>query len=497
MLSDICTFFINQAKNHGNPRWIRAETNWSAAGRSDIIPATGPVVGPGCIYFVERIWVMYRVLLVAVIASLLLSSNVLAETNWPQFRGPGAGVAEDAILPSAWSTTENVAWKVAIPGRAWSSPIVWGEKIFVTSAIGAGDTEEPKKGLYLGGNRDKPSDKTHRWVVYCLDFNSGRILWERTAHTGVPQQPVHIKNTYASETPVTDGERVYAYFGNVGLFCYDMDGKELWSKQLGSFKTVYNWGTAASPVLHQDRLYIVNDNEEQSFLVALDKTTGEQIWRVDRYEKGNWATPYIWENQQHTELVIPGKNKTRSYDLDGKLLWELGGMSSIVIPTPFSGHGLLYIASGYVGDKKRPLFAVRPGAQGDITLAAGQSSNEYIAWSHPQGGPYNPSPILYGDYLYVLYDRGLLGCYDAHTGKEIYAARRIASGANAFTVSPWANDGKLFCLSEDGDTFVIQAGPEFKLLATNKLGEMCMATPATLRSSLIIRTISKLYRIAN
>jgi len=306
---------------------------------------------------------------------------------------------------------------------------------------------------------------------------------------------VHIKNTYASETPVTDGQRLYVYFGNVGLFCYDLDGKELWSKHFGSFKTVYNWGTAASPVLHEDRLYIVNDNEERSFVAAFDKTTGKEIWRVSRDEKGNWATPYVWQNQQRTELVIPGKNKTRSYGLDGKLLWELGGMSSIVIPTPFSGHGLLYIASGYVGDKKRPIFAVRPGASGDITLPDGQSSSEFIAWSLPQAGPYNPSPILYGDYLYVLYDRGLFGCYNAHTGEVVYAARRIAPGANAFTVSPWANDGKIFCLSEDGDTFVIQAGPEFKLLGTNKLDEMCMATPATLRGSLIIRTISKLYRI--
>jgi len=438
---------------------------------------------------------MRKTFLIIAFASFLLTSNTFAEVNWPQFRGPGAGVVEDQVLPTTWSTTENVAWKVEIPGRAWSSPTVWGDKIFVTSAVSAGDGEAPKKGLYLGGNRDKPSDKTHRWVVYCLDFNSGRLLWEKTAHTAVPQQPVHIKNTYASETPVTDGQRLYVYFGNVGLFCYDLDGKELWSKQFGSFKTVYNWGTAASPVLHDDRLYIVNDNEQQSFVAAFDKATGEQIWRVGRDEKGNWATPYIWQNQKRTELVIPGKNKTRTYGLDGKLLWELGGMSSIVIPTPFSGHGLLYIASGYVGDKKRPIFAVRPGASGDITLPAGQTSSEFIAWSLPQAGPYNPSPILYGDYLYVLYDRGLFGGYNAHTGQEVYPARRIASGANAFTASPWANDGKIFCLSEDGDTFVIQAGPEFKLLGTNKLDEMCMATPATLRGSLIIRTISKLYRI--
>ncbi len=441
---------------------------------------------------------MCRTFLVIVAANFLLASGVFAEANWPQFRGPSAGVAEDSILPTAWSTTENVAWTVDIPGRAWSSPVVWGDRIFVTSAVSEGDAETPKKGLYLGGNRDTASDKSHRWMVYCIDFNNGKVLWERLAHEGVPQHSLHIKNTYASETPVTDGERVYAYFGNVGLFCYDMDGNELWSKRWGSFKIRYNWGTAASPVLYKDRLFIVNDNEEQSFLIALDKKTGKQIWRVDRDEKSNWATPYVWENPGapgRTELITSGKGKVRSYDLNGRLLWEVGGMSSIVIPTPFAKNGLLYISSGYVADRKRPLCAIRPGAQGDITLKEGQDSNKYVAWWQAKGGPYNPSPIAYGDYIYVLYDRGFVSCYDAKTGSEVYSRQRIAAGATAFTSSPWANKGKIFCLSEDGDTFVIQAGPEFKVLGCNKLDEMCMATPAALRGSLIIRTISKLYRI--
>ena len=438
---------------------------------------------------------MYRILLVILIGCFLLTSNTPAEANWPQFRGASAGVVEDGILPTTWSTTENVDWTLDIPGRAWSSPIVWGNRVFVTSAVGGVDAEKPKKGLYFGGNRDKPSDKTHRWMVYCIDFKSGKILWEKLARQDVPKHSLHIKNTYASETPVTDGQRLYAYFGNYGLFCYDLDGKELWSKQFGSFKTRYNWGTAASPVLYKDRLYIVNDNDEQSFLIALDKKTGKQIWRVDRDEKSNWSTPYIWEHKQGTELITCGTGKVRSYDLDGKLLWELGGMSAIAIPTPFAEHGLLYITSGYVGDKKRPLFAIRPGAQGDITLKDDQNSNQYIAWCQKQGGPYNPTPIVYGDYLYVLLDRGMLSCYDARTGSEIYNKKRIAAGANAFTSSPWANDGKIFCLSEDGDAFVIQAGTEFKVLASSKLDEMCMATPAAVRGSLIIRTISKLYRI--
>jgi outer membrane protein assembly factor BamB len=449
------------------------------------------------IQFAERICLMYRILLVIVSASFLLAPNALAEANWPQFRGPSAGVAEDSILPDTWSTTENVAWKLEIPGRGWSSPIVWGDRIFVTSAIGGGDAEMPKKGLYFGGERNKPSDKTHRWMVYCIDFNSGKILWEKLAHKAVPKHSLHIKNTYASETPVTDGERIYAYFGNTGLFCYDLNGKELWARKSEGFKIRYNWGTAASPVLYEDRLYIVNDNDEQSFLVALDKRTGERIWRVDRDEKSNWATPYIWKNTQRTELITCGTGKVRSYNLDGKLLWELGGMSVIVIPAPCAEHGLLYVTSGYVGDKKRPVFAIRPGAQGDITLKDGENSNEYIVWFQKQGGPYNPSPVVYGNYLYVLYDRGVLSCYDARTGSKTYSRHRMAAGATAFTSSPWANDGKIFCLSEDGDTFVIQAGPKFKVLGRNKLDEMCMATPAAIRGSLIIRTMSKLYRIRN
>lgn len=442
---------------------------------------------------------MKRTVLLVVFTIFLPASDVFAEANWPQFRGSSAGIAEDKALPDTWratpSSTENIVWTVEIPGRGWSSPVVWGDKIFVTSVIKEGDFETPRKGLYLGGDREKASDKTHRWMVYCIDWNDGKILWERLVHKQVPQQPVHLKNTYASETPVIDGRRLYVYFGSLGLFCYDLDGNKLWSQEWPSFKIRNNWGTAASPVLYEDRLYIVNDNEEQSFLVALDKKTGKQIWRTERDEKGNWATPYIWQNKQRTELITSGRGKVRSYDLDGRLLWELGGMSSIVIPTPLAKHGLLYVCSGYVGDSKRPIYAIRPGAVGDITLKNGQNSNKYVAWCQTKGGPYNPSPLAYGDYLYVLYDRGFLGCYDARTGSEVYGRQRIAPGATAFTSSPWANNGKIFCLSEDGDTFVIEAGPTFKVLGRNKLDEMCMATPAALRGSLIIRTISKLYRI--
>jgi outer membrane protein assembly factor BamB len=333
-------------------------------------------------------------------------------------------------------------------------------------------------------------------VVLCFDSDTGKTLWQQEVHRGAPPGPHHLKNSYASETPVTDGERVYAYFGNVGLFCLNREGHELWSQSWGPFKTRYGWGTAASPVLDRDRVYVVNDNEEHSFLVALDKHSGKQIWRVERDEKSNWATPYRWQNEQRAELVTPGRNKVRSYDRDGKVLWEFGGMSSIVIPTPFAMDGLLYVASGYVGDTVRPVFALRPGAAGDISLKEGESTNEFVAWHQTVGGPYNPSPIAYNGRFYVLYDFGFLSCSDARTGREVYAKQRInTQGTSGFTASPWAYHGKIFCLSEDGDTFVIQAGSDYRLIGKNSLDEMCLATPAILGDRLIIRTASKLYQL--
>lgn len=414
--------------------------------------------------------------------------------DWPQFRGPDAtGVSAETGLPDSWSPTENVVWKVPVAGRSWSSPIVWGEKIFLTTAVSEGEEEAPKKGLYFGGNRDAPASM-HRWAVLCLDWKTGKVLWEKTVHRGPPPQARHLKNTFASETPVTDGEGVYAYFGNVGLYAFDMDGNPRWSKSLGSFKTRYGWGTAASPVLHAGRIYIVNDNDERSFMAAFDKSTGEEAWRVDRNEKSNWATPFVWRNKLRAEIVTAGTGKVRSYDLDGKVLWELGGLSSITVPTPFASRDILFVGSGYVMDEKRPIFAVRPGASGDISLKEGESSNASIAWWGPKAAPYNPSPIAYGDHFYVLFDRGLFSAHEATTGKPVYEKQRLGEAA-AFTASPWAYEGKVFCLSEEGDTFVIQAGPEFKVLRKNSLGEMCMATPAIARKSLIIRTIGHLYRI--
>jgi outer membrane protein assembly factor BamB len=431
------------------------------------------------------------------IACILVTVVNSSGASWPQFRGADSlGVSENASLPDRWGTNENIAWKIELPGRGWSSPIVWNDRVFVTTVVSEGEMEAPKKGLYFGGERKEAPTATHRWMVLCLDLKSGRELWRQEAHRGIPPTGLHVKNTYASETPVTDGERLYCYFGNAGLFCYDLNGKKLWSTNWPPVKTRYGWGTAASPVLHDGRLFIVNDNDDKSFAVALDAKTGRQLWRVDRDEKSNWATPYVWQNGQRAELITPGTKKIRSYDLDGRLLWELGGMSTIVIPTPFSKHGLLYVCSGYVGDKVRPIFAIKPGASGDITLKPGESNNTFIAWSQPTAGPYNPSPLVYGDFFYVLFDFGFLSCHDARTGKLVYEKTRIRpEGNTSFTASPWAANGKIFALSEDGDTYVFQAGPEYRLLHKNSLDEMCMATPALAGDRLLIRSMTRLYCI--
>lgn len=420
-----------------------------------------------------------------------------ASDDWPQFRGVGArGVVDNGEgLPDRWSTTDNVAWVADIPGLGWSSPIVTGDTVLVTAVVSDGDIETPQGGLYFGGDRDAPTT-THHWNVYALDVDTGAVQWQQTVHSGVPAMAHHLKNTFASETPVTDGERLYVSFGNVGLFCFDLGGQLLWSREVEPSLTRYGWGTAASPALHDGRLYVVNDNDEQSYLTALSAETGGELWRVDRDEGTNWSTPFVWEHEGRTELVTTGTDKVRSYDLQGELLWELTGMSSITTPTPFAELGLLYIASGYVGDQVRPVFAIKPGASGDISLASGETSNDSIAWYQSQAGPYNPSPILYDDIYYTLLDRGFFTAHDARTGEAVYSRQRLAVGA-AFTSSPWAYDGKIFALSEEGDTYVIRAGVDYEVLGTNALEEFSMATPAIAQGSLFIRTASKLYRITD
>jgi len=383
----------------------------------------------------------------------------------------------------------------SVAGLGWSSPVVWGDHVFLTSVVSSVQQEAPKPGYYLG---DWPaSTAPHKWMIYDFDYRTGKLRWERQVSAVPPALPKHLKNSYASETPVTDGERIYAYFAGVGLFAFDFDGKPVWSIPLAPNKTRNNWGTGGSPAVYKGRVYLVSDNDAQSFIAAFDAKTGKQMWRVDRQEGTNWSTPYVWENAQRTEIVTTGSDLVRAYDLEGKQLWQLKGMSSITIPTPFTSHGMLFLSSGYIPEPLRPTYAIRPGASGDISLAPNETSNAYIAWSSPAIAPYNPSPVVAGDTLYTLLDRGFFTAHDARTGRELYGRQRITAEASGFTSSPWAYNGKVFVLSEDGDTFVIQAGPEFKVVGKNSLGEMTLATPAIARGSLFIRTASKLYRFTN
>ena len=420
-----------------------------------------------------------------------------ANNNWPQFRGPtmNAAVEDNPNLPERWSQTENVEWVAEIPGLGWSSPVVWDQRIFLTTVTADGEFEQPKPGLYAPRGRPEPPQVEQDWRVYCLDLETGNVLWQRSVQSGVPEFPRHMKNSYASETPTTDGERVYVRFGDLGLFAFDMEGNQVWSISIPFKQTKSDWGSASSPVLHGEQLIVLYDNEEESWIAALDKRTGEEIWRTARDEESSWATPYIWQNEVRTEIVTSGRKRIRSYDLDGTLLWDMNGqMSWAAIATPFSSHGLVYVNSGYFQDQHKPVYAIRPGASGDISLRDGALENDFIAWYQPRAGNYNTSPLVYGGTYYSLLDRGFFESYDALTGVPVYGRQRISAGAS-FTTSPWAYNGKIFALSEQGDTYVIQAGSEFEVLGVNSLDEMTMASPAIVGDRLLIRTRSKVYSI--
>lgn len=430
-----------------------------------------------------------------------------ADENWPRFRGnDGGAAADDPRLPDVWGPSTNIVWRTDVPGWSWSSPVVWGDHLFVLSAIDTADAEPSQPAsAYAARARDgrpltfrdiSSSIGEHRWMLYDIDVATGRVRWEREVARSKPAQPRHLKNSYASETPVTDGERVYVYFGHLGLFAFDFSGTLLWSTPMQAYEMLTDFGTAKSPAVDGARVYIVNDNEEQSFIAAYDKVTGEELWRVGREETSNWTTPFVWMNDRRTEIVTAGTGGVRSYGTDGTLLWQLSGMSRWAIPTPIASGSLLYVTSGYTGDPLRPVYAIRPGGSGDITLDKDETSSEHIAWFQPTAGPFHPSPLVYGGCYYTLHDRGFLTCHDPATGEEIYGRQRISTDVAAFTASPWAYNGKVFALSEEGDTYVIQAGPEFKVLGRNSLGEMSLATPAVANGSLFLRTASAVYRMS-
>lgn len=453
------------------------------------------------------------------LAPILLCS---ADLNWTQFRGPDANpVGVDARLPDDWSKTKNVEWAAQIPGRGWSSPIVIDGKVFVTTATTDGKSKPPQMGTdysndYVAelmkqglsqqdvmkrvGERDieMPSEVTLHYFLYCLSLENGTVVWKQEFYSGRPPGGRHRKNSFTSETPVTDGELVYVYVGNLGLFAYDLKGRQAWATRLESNQIYLDFGTGGSAALHGNRLFIVSDNEKHQYIAAFDKKTGKLLWRTDRDIKdpavtsmrSGWTTPFIWTNKTRTEIVTVGPGVAMSYDMEGKELWRLSGMSAAPTPSPFAYDGMLYVDGG----QSRPIFAVRPGASGDISLGKTENSNGYVAWSQDRAGTYIPTPVAYQGGLYVLIDKGILARFDAKTGKQSYKAR-IDPDAWAFTSSPWAYNGKIFCLSEEGKTYVIAAGDAFEMLHVNPLDEMALATPAIVGERLLVRTEGRLYSI--
>ncbi len=422
----------------------------------------------------------------------------VAAGDWLQFRGRNnSGVSAQSQAPSQWNGTKNLAWTRKIPGYGWSSPIVVGDKILVTTAVSE-NQKRPKPATFPVFGDVKPPDAVYRWEIHCLDRNTGKPLWSQVALECKPRIAATFGNTYASETPISDGERVYAYFGMHGVYCYDLDGKQLWQRDLGAYKMLMNWGTGASPALDGGRLFILCDNDEKSFLAALDKKTGRDLWRVSRDEKSGWSTPFVWRNQVRVEIVTAGMNAIRSYDpVNGKVLWELkrpaGSSPSFVNATPVASESMLYVAAGSKPGSS-PLWAIKAGASGDIALKRGETSNAWIAWSNTKACPPMASPLLYEDKLYiVMQNNNILMCLDARTGKEVYKER--LKGAKSFTSSPWAYDGKLYCLDEDGHTFVVKSGPKFELLGKNEIKDMFWSTPALSRDALYLRGADRLYCI--
>ncbi len=453
---------------------------------------------------------------------LLTFASVADAPEWPRFRGPLGNPVSTEPLPDTWSKTENVEWKTDIPGRGWSSPIVSGNRVFVTAATTDGPSKSPQAGTQYSNEyiaelqkqglsmseiearvvaRDfeLPSEVTLHYFLYCVDLETGKLDWKQEYYAGRPPVGRHRKNSFTSETPVTDGNLVYVYSTSLGLWAYDMEGRLVWQTPLEPLQVYGDFGTGASPALVGDLVVIVSDNEEQQFIAAFDKTTGAQVWRTDRdlristnrsARRTGWSTPYIWTTPQRTEIVTIGPGFAVSYDLAGTELWRLAGMGGGPIPSPYAWDGLLYLNGGSGG----ALAAVRPGATG--TLQAGPDADppsEAVAWFVERAGTYLATQLFYEGALYSLSDMGVFTRYDAKTGALSYRVR-IENGF-AFTSSPWAYGGKIFCLNEEGKTFVIAAGDEYELLKVNDLDEFALATPALVGDRLLLRTESLLYSI--
>lgn len=421
--------------------------------------------------------------------------------DWPQFRGIQAGgISENGPAPVSWNVAEgkNVLWRTAIPGLGLSSPVVWGDQLFVSTAISGKKDASLKPGLY-GEIESVADDTPHEWRVYALDKKTGAILWQHTANTGVPKIKRHTKNSHANSTLATDGQRLVAFFGSEGLYAYDLKGTLLWKKDLGVLDAGFymvpdaQWETGSSPVIHDGLVVIQADVQKGSFLAAFDATNGKEKWRVARTDVPTWSTPTIHQVDGQTQLIVNGMRQAGGYDLKtGKEIWTLSGGGDIPVPTPVASDGLIYITNAH--GKMSPVYAIRDTATGNVSLADGVSSNAGVAWSYPRGGGYMCTPLVYRGLVYVVTYNGVLSAYDAKTGERKYQ-ERLAGGTSAFTSSPVASDGKVYIANEDGQVFVIRAGPSYELQSLNDMGSAVLATPAISEGRLLFRTQQHLISI--
>jgi outer membrane protein assembly factor BamB len=437
------------------------------------------------------------VLFIALTGVLLLNSSASARANWPQWRGPaGQGISTEKNLPTSWTATKNIKWKTPIEGLGHSSPIVWGKKIFLTTALDGevipGRTPGVTHKMADGSDFVHPdalgADRRHTFKVICLDRESGKVLWQRVAYEGPVHDSRHKRASFASSTPATDGKYVFAFFGTEGLYAYDFNGKLLWKQDLGKLGTA-SVGYGVSPILYGNLVIMQCDESGMnSFIAAFDKKSGKQVWRVPRKVDVTWSTPVLVQAGKRTELVASAAEAIISYDpLTGKELWRHKGLESNAVPTPVVSNDLVVLTSGA---PNKIALAIRAGGNGDVT------GTSHLVWSYNKGTAYVPSPILYGEYLYLMAGNGSLTCLEAKTGKMVYEGARVPR-AIPFTASPVAFEDKVLITSDEGETFVVKAGPKHEIIGTNSVGEAVFASPAIADGKIFIRGVNNLFAIGN
>ena len=421
--------------------------------------------------------------------------------NWPSFRGTrGSGVSEGYATPVEWNVDQgvNVKWRAEVAGLAHSSPVIWDDKLFVTSAVRVDGEQELTVGLF-GSIAPVEDESPFGFELYCFDKRTGELLWASTAWEGVPAIKRHPKGSHAASSPAVSAEHVVAFFGSEGLYCYDHAGKLRWKKDFGVLDSGYyqvpdaQWGFSSSPVLHDGIVIVQCDVQGESFIAGLRAADGEELWRTPRDEVPTWSSPTVDARAGRSQVIVNGYKHIGGYDLrTGEELWKLVGGGDIPVPTPVVSHGMIFIMNAH--GRMAPIYAIDANARGTLTMDADQ--DEYMAWSHKRGGNYMQTPLVYGEELYCCNDAGILTCYDVTTGDELYSAR-LGSGRTGFTSSGVAADGKLYFSSEEGDVHVVRAGRDFELLAVNSLGEECMATPAISEGVLFYRTRQHLVAVAD